>query len=110
MAKHDPNYHNDGDSDILIETIVNQKLAQPPMYRVILINDDFTPMDFVVEVIQQFFDKSLAEATQMMLNIHYNGSAICGTYTREIAEMKLAQLHQKARRHGHPLQGRMEQI
>ncbi|MBF0158723.1 MAG: ATP-dependent Clp protease adapter ClpS [Magnetococcales bacterium] len=97
------------DTDVLSETTVDQELSQPPLYRVMLLNDDFTPMEFVVDILQQFFDKSMLEATRLMLAIHHTGMAICGVYTHEIAEMKLTQVHQKARQHGHPLQGFMEQ-
>ncbi|NOL51219.1 ATP-dependent Clp protease adapter ClpS [Pelistega suis] len=90
----------------------NQQSAQvrvPPRYVVVLLNDDYTPMDFVVSVLQMFFNKTEDEATQIMLEVHYKGKGICGTYTRDIAATKVAQVNQFSREHQHPLLCKMEQ-
>ncbi|MBF0144197.1 MAG: ATP-dependent Clp protease adapter ClpS [Magnetococcales bacterium] len=81
---------------------------EPVPYRVMILNDDFTPMDFVVEVLQQFFGKSAADATEIMLHVHYNGKGLAGVYPREIAETKVLQVNRHSRGHGHPLVCRME--
>ncbi len=84
------------------------KLAPPPMYRVILLNDDYTPMEFVVNVLQRIFDKSADEAERLMLRVHYEGSAVCGIYTRDIAASKVEIVRQVAQARQHPLQCVME--
>lgn len=81
----------------------------PPMYRVLLLNDDFTPMDFVVQVLQQFFAKNREQATQIMLKVHNEGAGVCGIYPHEIAETKVSQVTEFAREHQHPLQCVMEE-
>ncbi|MEF1218159.1 ATP-dependent Clp protease adapter ClpS, partial [Photobacterium damselae] len=78
------------DSDVLEEEEV--QIKPPSMYKVILNNDDYTPMDFVIEVLQKFFSMDLEKATQLMLTVHYEGKAICGTFTAEVAETKVAQV------------------
>jgi ATP-dependent Clp protease adaptor protein ClpS len=80
----------------------------PPMFRVLLLNDDYTPMDFVVEVLVGFFKKSESEAFQIMLNVHHVGVGICGVYSHEIAETKVEQVAEAAGSAGHPLQCVME--
>jgi len=75
----------------------------PPMFRVVLHNDDFTTMEFVVAVLMEFFDKSRTEATQIMLHVHTRGRGVCGVYTREIAETKAVQVTDRARDQEHPL-------
>lgn len=84
------------------------QIQPPPMYKVILNNDDYTPMDFVVEVLQKFFAMDLEQATQVMLSVHYQGKGICGIFTAEIAETKVAQVNQYARQYEHPLLCSME--
>lgn len=84
------------------------KLAPPPMYKVIVNNDDYTPMDFVVEVLIKFFRMDQERATDTMLTIHYKGRAVCGVYSAEIAETKVVQVNQYAREHEHPLLCSME--
>lgn len=84
-------------------TRTEKKVAEPPLYRVLLLNDDFTPMDFVVDLIIRFFDKSKEEATQIMLSIHHKGSGICGHYPRDTAETKALQVNRFARNNHHPL-------
>lgn len=84
------------------------KLQPPPMYKVVLNNDDYTPMEFVVEVLQRFFGMDLDRATQIMLSVHYSGKGVCGTFTAEIAETKVVQVNTYARDNEHPLLCTME--
>ncbi|HVT52980.1 MAG TPA: ATP-dependent Clp protease adapter ClpS [Dongiaceae bacterium] len=84
------------------------KTKKPSMYRVLLLNDDYTPMEFVVHVLERFFGKSREEATEIMLHVHHRGVGVCGVYTYEVAETKVAQTIEFARRHQHPLQCTME--
>jgi ATP-dependent Clp protease adaptor protein ClpS len=88
---------------------VKQKLAPPPMYKVLLNNDDYTPMDFVVDVLIRFFNLDGEAAQQIMLTVHYEGRAVCGIYTAEIAETKVMQVSSYAKQHQHPLMCTMEQ-
>ena len=82
----------------------------PSLYRVIMLNDDFTPMEFVVEVLKKFFHMSQEQATQVMLTIHYRGKALCGTFPRDIAETKVFQVSQYARENQHPLLCEIEKV
>ena len=82
--------------------------AQPPQYRVILLNDDYTPMEFVVHILERFFNKNRQEATRIMLHVHRRGVGICGVYTYEVAETKVTQVMDFARQHQHPLQCTLE--
>ncbi|WP_305080499.1 ATP-dependent Clp protease adapter ClpS [Microbulbifer guangxiensis] len=90
------------DGDLALEEAA-PKLKPPPMYKVVMLNDDYTPMDFVVETLETFFSVTRERATQLMLQVHTQGKAICGVYTRDIAETKAAQVNQFAREHQHPL-------
>lgn len=81
-----------------------QKLQPPQMYQVVMLNDDYTPMEFVVVVIQEFFNKDLETATQIMLKIHLDGKGVCGVYTRDVAATKVDQVMEAAQKAGHPLQ------
>ena len=81
----------------------------PQRYKVVLLNDDYTPMDFVVEILQKFFRMNLEQATEVMLAVHYQGKGVCGIYTAEIAETKVAQVNEYAREYQHPLLCSMEQ-
>ncbi|MDR2875310.1 MAG: ATP-dependent Clp protease adapter ClpS [Methylobacillus sp.] len=81
----------------------------PPLYKVLLLNDDYTPMEFVVVVLQRFFAKNREQATRIMLKIHNEGSALCGIYPHGIAETRVTQVTAFAREHQHPLQCIMEQ-
>ncbi|HWO99124.1 MAG TPA: ATP-dependent Clp protease adapter ClpS [Methylococcus sp.] len=85
------------------------KLKRPPLYKVILLNDDFTPMDFVVQVLMQFFGMSEEKATQVMLHVHTRGVGVCGVFSRDIAETKVKQVNGYARQHQHPLLCTMEE-
>jgi ATP-dependent Clp protease adaptor protein ClpS len=85
------------------------KTKPPPLYKVMLLNDDYTPMDFVVVVLQTVFAMSREKATQVMLQVHREGMGVCGTYTREVASAKVEQVINIARKHQHPLQCTMEE-
>ena len=84
------------------------KVKKPSMYKVIMLNDDYTPMEFVVMVLERFFNKSHEEATHIMLHVHQRGVGVCGVYTYEIAETKVTQVMDLARQHQHPLQCTLE--
>jgi ATP-dependent Clp protease adaptor protein ClpS len=84
------------------------ELQKPPLYQVLLLNDDYTPMDFVVDVLMNFFGMNPEKATQIMLHVHTRGKGVCGTYTREVAESKVAQVNEYARANHHPLLCTME--
>lgn len=84
------------------------KLKKPPMYQVVLLNDDFTPMEFVVHVLEQFFAMDRAKATRIMLHVHTQGKGLCGIFVREIAETKVAQVNEYSRTNNHPLLCTME--
>ena len=81
-----------------------QKVQPPQMYQVVMLNDDYTPMEFVVVVIQEFFSKDLETATQIMLKIHLDGKGVCGVYTKDVAATKVDQVLEAALKAGHPLQ------
>ncbi len=98
---------NDGDSQAVTETI--SEVDTPKMYKVLLLNDDFTPMDFVVLVLRRFFGLSEEGATKVMLDVHRQGSGLAGIFTLEIAEMKVMQTNQFAQLHQHPLKSVMEE-
>ena len=120
-AKHMPFYmgeekgpatpnHDDGqgDGDTAVLTRTEPKTEKPSMYKVIMMNDDYTPMEFVVELLKNFFSKSHEEASRIMMAIHKDGSAVCGIYTYEVAETKLTQVMDHARKNQHPLQCTIE--
>lgn len=96
------------DREAGVATRTRPKTKKPSLYRVVMLNDDFTPMEFVVEVLMRIFNKSPEEATQIMLHVHQNGVGVCGVFTFEIAETKVAQVMDLARRAQHPLQCTME--
>lgn len=85
------------DFDQLVEDSVRDALKPPSMYKVILVNDDYTPMEFVIDVLQKFFSYDVERATQLMLAVHYQGKAICGVFTAEVAETKVAMVNKYAR-------------
>lgn len=88
---------------------IEEELEEPPMYKVLLHNDDYTTMEFVVEILQRVFNKSPGEATHIMLMVHRNGIGVCGIYTAELAETKVELVHHLARKNGFPLQCTMEE-
>ena len=85
------------------------RVKPPPMFQVVLLNDDFTPMEFVVGVLQRFFGKGREQATQIMLKVHHEGRGVCGVYPRDVAASKVEQVCSYARQHQHPLQCVMEE-
>jgi len=99
---------NDFEGGLAVET-AKPKLAKPPLWKVVLLNDDYTPMEFVVEVLQVFFKLDQEQATRVMLHVHQRGKGVCGVFTREIAETKVAQVTQFARESKHPLLCEMEE-
>lgn len=86
------------------------QIKPPAMYHVVLNNDDYTPMDFVIDILSRFFSMDLESATQVMLKVHYEGKAICGTYTAEVAETKVMQVRMYAKENEHPLLCTMVQV
>ena len=98
----------DGGADGRVGTQTVTRTKKPSLYRVLLLNDDYTPMEFVVYVLERFFQKNQEEATTIMLHVHQNGVGLCGVFTYEVAETKVAQVLDLARRHEHPLQCTME--
>ena len=94
------------DSSVITKTL--PKTKRPPLYKVLLLNDDYTPMEFVVHVLERFFGLSHAQAFEIMLTVHKKGVAVVGVFSHEIAETKVAQVMDMARRHQHPLQCTME--
>jgi ATP-dependent Clp protease adaptor protein ClpS len=104
MAAND----DDGDNDIGVVLKTKPKTAKPPLYKVLILNDDFTPMEFVVMVLERFFGMTHAQAFDIMLTVHKKGVAVVGVFSHEIAETKVAQVMDFAQRHQHPLQCTME--
>jgi ATP-dependent Clp protease adaptor protein ClpS len=102
-----PSFRDEGTrSDVATKT--RAKTQRPSLYKVLLLNDDYTPMEFVVHVLERFFGKSREDATRIMLHVHQKGVGVCGVYTFEIAETKVAQVIEFARQSQHPLQCTME--
>ncbi|PWG62404.1 ATP-dependent Clp protease adapter ClpS [Sediminicurvatus halobius] len=97
----------EGDDGLSVQE-AEPKVKQPPLYRVVLLNDDYTPMEFVVEVLQTFFYMDRGKATQIMLHVHTRGKGICGVFSRDVAETKVDQVNDYAREHDHPLMCTME--
>ena len=98
----------DDGGDVGIVTKTKPKTKKPSLYKVLLLNDDYTPMEFVVHVLQKFFGRSSNEATQIMLNVHQRGVGVCGVYSFEIAESKAQKTIDYARKNDHPLQLQLE--
>ena len=104
MADRPDPLHDDG---VAVQE-AKPKLKQPPLYNVVLLNDDYTPMEFVVHVLEQFFGHVREQAVRVMLHVHTRGKAVCGCYSREIAETKVAQVNDYSRENNHPLLCTME--
>ena len=100
--KAQPPERDDGGTVVLERR--TERTKPPQMYQVVLLNDDYTPMEFVVVVIQEFFSKDRETATQIMLKIHLDGKGICGVYSKDVAATKVDQVTEAARKNGHPLQ------
>lgn len=105
MAQQLP--HND-DGDSLVQE-AKPALKPPPMYKVVLLNDDFTPMDFVVDILMTFFGMNEEKATQVMLHVHTRGVGVCGIFSRDLAETKVRLVNDHSRQHQHPLLCEMQQ-
>jgi ATP-dependent Clp protease adaptor protein ClpS len=99
---------DDGNSVVLERR--TQRTQPPQMHQVVMLNDDFTPMEFVVMVLQEFFSKDREQATQIMLKIHLDGKGVCGVYSKDVAATKVDQVAEAAKKHGHPLQCLSEPI
>jgi ATP-dependent Clp protease adaptor protein ClpS len=97
---------SDGDTSVVTKT--RTRTERPPLYKVLLLNDDYTPMEFVVHVLERFFGLTHAQAFEIMLTVHKKGLAVVGVFSFEVAETKVAQVMDFARRHQHPLQCTME--
>jgi ATP-dependent Clp protease adaptor protein ClpS len=104
----EPQRSGPDDPDQGVVTHTRPKLKRPSLYRVLLLNDDYTPMEFVVHVIERFFNKGREEATRIMLHVHHHGVGECGIFTYEVAETKVTQVMDFARKNQHPLQCVME--
>ena len=105
--RRETDVHKDG-FDLAVEE-ARPKIKQPPLYRVVLINDDYTPMEFVVDILESVFGMERTRATQVMLEVHTKGKGVCGVYNFEIAETKVAQVMSIAKQHQHPLLCTMEE-
>jgi ATP-dependent Clp protease adaptor protein ClpS len=103
MSEEHPDFQEE------LESNVQEDLEEPPMYKVLLHNDDYTTMEFVVEILQRVFHKSPTEATRIMLLVHKSGVGLCGVFPAEIAETKVEVVHHLAKKHGFPLQCSMEE-
>jgi ATP-dependent Clp protease adaptor protein ClpS len=99
---------DDGRGQTSIITKTKPRTKRPNLYRVLLLNDDYTPMEFVIHVLERFFNKNRDDATRIMLHVHHNGVGECGVFTYEVAETKVTQVMDFARKHQHPLQCVME--
>ena len=104
----EPGKPRDGDTVTGVITKTEAKTKKPSLYKVLLLNDDYTPMEFVVNVLERFFHKNRQEATRIMLHVHQRGIGVCGVYTYEVAETKVTQVVDFSRQHQHPLQCTME--
>lgn len=102
MGLHEPEFEE------LAETKEIEKTKKPPMYKVLLINDNYTPMDFVVDILKSVFHKSTEAAVKIMMNVHQNGSGLCGVYPYGVAETKVETVHSLAEENGYPLRSTME--
>jgi ATP-dependent Clp protease adaptor protein ClpS len=100
---------NDHENSTVVER-QTQKVKPPPMYQVVLLNDDYTPMEFVVVVLQEYFNKNLEAAVQIMLTVHHEGRGVCGIFSKDVASTKVDLVMAYARQAGHPLQCVMEEV
>jgi len=109
MGNNDPFKISRGDDHGLVTEEAKPRLKKPSLYQVILLNDDYTPMEFVVQVLEKIFSLDRTTATRIMLEVHTKGKGVCGVYTYEIAETKVAQVTSMAQQHQHPLLCTMEE-
>jgi len=105
MTDQNQDHHDDG----LAVQEAKPKTKKPPMYKVVLLNDDYTPMEFVVHILENFFKMNREKATQVMLHVHTRGKGVCGIFTRDVAETKVAQVNDYSRLNNHPLLCAMEE-
>ncbi|WP_428241014.1 ATP-dependent Clp protease adapter ClpS [Gynuella sp.] len=108
MADHNP-LEGDNGGGVAVETS-KPELKRPSQYRVILLNDDYTPMEFVVHILELFFGMNREKATQVMLTVHTQGKGVCGVYTKDIAETKAAMVNEYSRQNEHPLICEVERV
>jgi ATP-dependent Clp protease adaptor protein ClpS len=108
MMDKDDDMNEDNNIDGNIKLATNPKIKMPDLYRVLMMNDDYTPMEFVIEVLEKFFQKNSEEATQIMLHVHQRGVGVCGVYAYDLAETKAMQVMNYARKYEHPLQVQLE--
>ncbi len=106
MTDSDRNGDEGINTGVVVKT--KPKTKKPSMYKVLMLNDDYTPMEFVIHVLERFFNKSREDATRIMLHVHRRGVGLCGVYTYEVAETKVTQVMDFARQHQHPLQCTLE--
>ncbi|WP_299179120.1 ATP-dependent Clp protease adapter ClpS [uncultured Neptuniibacter sp.] len=109
MSNEDNHDDYEADHEVVTQEAKPQ-VKKPPMYRVVLLNDDYTPMDFVVAVLMMFFSMDQEKATQVMLSVHTQGKGVCGIFTRDVAETKAAIVNQYARDNSHPLLCEVEKV
>ena len=102
MSQDDQNTPDDS-HDLQVIEQTRPKIAQPSLYKVILLNDDYTPMEFVIDIVARFFNHDEEQATQIMLAVHTQGKGVCGIYTKDVAETRAMQVNQHSRQHKHPL-------
>ena len=107
-AKTPPNVEDDDNFGIGLATKTRPKTKKPAMYKVLMLNDDYTPMEFVIHTLERFFGKNQDEATHIMLHVHQRGVGVCGVFTYELAETKATQVMDLARQNDHPLQCTIE--
>jgi ATP-dependent Clp protease adaptor protein ClpS len=93
----------DDNHDLQVIDQTAPKISQPSLYKAVLLNDDYTPMEFVIDILARFFNHNEEQATQIMLAVHTQGKGVCGTYTKDVAETKAMQVNQYSRQHKHPL-------
>jgi ATP-dependent Clp protease adaptor protein ClpS len=108
VGVEDDQQHGQAGHNLVVEE-AQPKLRKPPLYQVVLLNDDYTPMEFVVDVLERIFSLDRTRATRIMLQVHTQGKGVCGVFTFEIAETKVAQVMTYARQHQHPLLCTMEE-
>jgi ATP-dependent Clp protease adaptor protein ClpS len=106
MMSDGPRRKDQGETGVIVKQ--ETKTKKPSMYKVLMLNDDYTPMEFVVHVLERFFAKNRSEATAIMLHVHRRGVGVCGVFTYEVAETKVTQVIDYARKHQHPLQLTLE--
>ena len=104
----DPDDNQDDGTGTAVITREKTETKRPDLYKVLMLNDDYTPMEFVVHVLERYFQKSIEEATRIMLMVHQQGVGVCGVFTYEVAETKVTQVMDFARKHQHPLQCTLE--